>query len=115
MVELLVREAALFQSPAPALSELECLNRLPPERVRLCFDVTDRNVDDLFMDSPAEILEQCVALERLLRPHQVFSVAAGGWLVGTLPFGLKYGRIHLDVVLSNGSLSGTDTMLLEWE
>ena len=107
----------------------------PPERVRLCFDVTDDNFRELFSEPPRRVRTRGRTLRRrllgetrltlsdraTLRCHtegwEVHSglepddyvlpsgeiecvprsvdgtVDVNGWLVGTIPFGIKYGRL----------------------
>jgi len=110
----------------------------PPERVRLCFDVTDANFRDLFSEAPRLVKDRGQRLRRRLNGEQQLTLTAGktratlryradewevhsgleeddyilpsgeiecvpesvdgkvgvdGWIVGTILFGIKYGRI----------------------
>jgi hypothetical protein len=110
----------------------------PPERVRLCFDVTDRNFRELFSEAPRRVRTRGRMLHRRLLGEERLALTAGksratlrcrtdgwelhtglepddyilpsgeiecvpesvdgevdvdGWIVGTIPFGMKYGRI----------------------
>lgn len=110
----------------------------PPERVRLCFDVTDSNFRDLFSESARHVRTRSRILRRRLTGEERLALTAGkrratlrcrtdgwtihsgleqddyvlpsgeiecvpesvdgdvevnGWIVGTIPFGMKYGRI----------------------
>jgi hypothetical protein len=110
----------------------------PPERVRLCFDVTDLNFRDLFSEDPRRVRTRSRALRRRLLKEERVALTSGkssfvvqcrgaewdvhsglekddyvlpsgevecvprsvdgdlevnGWIVGTIPFGMKYGRI----------------------
>lgn len=111
----------------------------PPERVRLCFDVTDRNFSELFSEAPRRVRTRGRMLHRRLLGQERLALTAGssgatlrcradgwqlhtglepddyvlpsgeiecvpesvdgtidvnGWIVGTIPFGMKYGRIE---------------------
>jgi len=108
----------------------------PPERVRLCFDVTDANFRDLFSEAPRLVRTRGRTLRRRLAGEEQLAMTAGktrvtlraggwevhsglepddyilpsgeiecvpqsvdgnvevnGWIVGTILFGMKYGRI----------------------
>lgn len=110
----------------------------PPERVRLCFDVTDRNFRGLFSEPARRVRTRSRILRRRLQGEERLALASGkgratlrcradgweihsglerddyvlpsgeiecvpesvdgdvevdGWIVGTIPFGMKYGRI----------------------
>jgi len=110
----------------------------PPERVRLCFDVTDLNFRDLFSEIPRYVRARSRTLRRRLVQEESVALTSGtssfvaqcrgagweihsglekddyvlpsgeiecvpesvdgdlevnGWIVGTIPFGMKYGRI----------------------
>lgn len=108
----------------------------PPERVRLCFDVTDRNFQELFSEAPRRVKARGQRLRRRLAGEPRLTLNAGksratlrtgnwelhsglerddyilpsgeiecvpesvdgtvevnGWIVGTILFGMKYGRI----------------------
>ena len=110
----------------------------PPERVRLCFDVTDRNFGELFSEAPRQVKRRGQTLRRRLLGQEHLALTAGnghamlrcrpdgwevhsglelddyvlpsgeiecvpesvdgtvevnGWVVGTILFGMKYGRI----------------------
>ena len=110
----------------------------PAERVRLCFDVTDRNFGELFSESPRSVRTRGRTLRRRLAGEERLALTAGktratlrcradgwevhsglerddyilpsgeiecvpdsvdgtvevnGWIVGTILFGMKYGRI----------------------
>lgn len=110
----------------------------PPERVRLCFDVTDANFRDLFSEAPRLVRTRGQRLCRRLAGEEQLALTAGttratlrcrtggwelhsglerddyilpsgeiecvpesidgdvevnGWIVGTILFGIKYGRI----------------------
>lgn len=109
-----------------------------PERVRLCFDVTDQNFRELFSEPPRRVRTRGRTLRRRLLGEKRLALTAGagratlrcgtndwevhsglerddyvlpsgeiecvpqsvdgsvevnGWIVGTIPFGVKYGRI----------------------
>jgi hypothetical protein len=110
----------------------------PPERVRLCFDVTDENFRELFSEAPRRVRTRGRMLHRRLLREERLTLTAGtsratlrcrtdgwelhsglepddyvlpsgeiecvpesvdgsvevnGWIVGTILFGMKYGRI----------------------
>jgi hypothetical protein len=110
----------------------------PPERVRLCFDVTDQTFPLLFSESPHAVRDRGEAIAKIAPEDKTFIVRNGqsklsftrgaswnaytglelesyvlpsgelecvpddmegtllvdGWIVGTIPFGVKYGRIR---------------------
>jgi hypothetical protein len=107
----------------------------PPERVRLCFDVTDANFGELFSEAPRLIKNRGQRLRRRLNGEERLALSSrislrcradswevhsgleqddyilpsgeiecvpesvdgtlevNGWIVGTILFGVKYGRI----------------------
>lgn len=126
----------------------------PPERVRLCFDVTDANFRDLFSEAPRLVKTRGQRLRRRLNGEEHITLTAGttramlrcrtdgwevhsglepedyilpsgeiecvpesvdgnvevnGWIVGTILFGVKYGRIgpaQLELRFRNGEVVG---------
>lgn len=126
----------------------------PPERVRLCFDVTDANFRDLFSEAPRLVQARGQRLRRRLNGEEHFALTAGkssaalrcrrdgwelhsglerddyilpsgeiecvpesvdgtvavdGWIVGTILFGTKYGRIgpgQLELRFRGGEVAG---------
>ena len=126
----------------------------PPERVRLCFDVTDRNFRELFSEAPRRVRTRGQMLRRRLLGQERLALTAGksratlrcrtdgwelhsgfeqddyilpsgeiecvpesvdgtvevnGWIVGTILFGMKYGRIgpaQLELKFRRGEVVG---------
>jgi len=126
----------------------------PPERVRLCFDVTDRNFGELFSEAPRRVKRRGQMLRRRLLGEERLDLTAGksgatlrcrtdgwevhsgleqddyilqsgeiecvpesvdgtvevnGWIVGTILFGMKYGRIgpaQLQLTFRRGEVVG---------
>ena len=134
----------------------------PPERVRLCFDVTDSNFGDLFSEPARRVRTRGRTLRRRLQGEERLALTAGkshatlrcrtdgwelhsglerddyilpsgeiecvpdsvdgdvevdGWIVGTIPFGMKYGRIgpgQLELRFRDGNVvrvAGTNRLL----
>jgi hypothetical protein len=128
----------------------------PVERLRLCFDVTDRNFCSLFSDTPSSLRRRSRQLLSRVRRLNAFTIVTNrkqltveysgatwndhigkehsdymlptgetecvpssingdldldGWIVGTIPFGTKYGRIRagqLSLSFRHGRVSGVD-------
>jgi hypothetical protein len=148
----------------PGAEGLDAFSSWPQNRVKLCFDVTDKNFSILFSEAPSGVADRCYKLRERLVGESTLSYDPGtgepvaidcaesewiaytgferfsdyllpsgevachprsvngwlpvqGWIIGTLPFGVKYGRIEegeLRLLIERGKIarvSGTNLKL----
>ena len=141
-LEFVIRyPASVYDGHCPGGDGLAAFISWPETRMKLCFDVTDKNFCDLFSESPEEVAERCVRLrdqvaqsdvllyqnataepltiscagaewtaysgfgktfDHVLPSGEVACMPASvdgelevvGWIIGTIPFGVKFGRIQ---------------------
>jgi hypothetical protein len=141
-LEFVIRyPASIYGGHCPGNDGLDVFISWPQDRVKLCFDVTDNNFNDLFSEAPAEVAARCHKLQGKLAENRslFYDFGAGaplsiscansewiaytgfghnsdyvlpsgevacvpqsvdgrlpveGWIIGTMPFGVKYGRIE---------------------
>lgn len=142
LLEFIMHYGALEYGDEDPARALDSFTAWPPNRARICFDVSDLNFCDLFSESPREVTERCSRLRDRLSESDILTYGpgegaaaellvkcegsrwvvysgfedfdyilpsgevtclpgsvdgvldVGGWIVGTMPFGLKYGRIE---------------------
>lgn len=162
-LEFVIRyPASVYGGHSPGAEGLDAFILWPQMRVRLCFDVTDNNFNELFSETPEDVSERCARLrdriatsktliyrngderDNQLRidcsnstwiaytgfgqtfdyvlpsgevasmPHSVDGrLEVEGWIIGTIPFGVKYGRIRkgdLELRFENRRIVGIDGM-----